>query len=580
MANKKILKSQFSGKKWNDYRVISLPIKDLWASVPKAETHKGKPFYSRLAEDIAQNGLHYPLLVVHATRRELIERMKTCEDTFCELPFDESKGNLNVRLYVIWGGSNRVRVAEELGFTHVDCVVVESFNRAVELQRTHRKPYTEKYYIPPRPASFQVSPSELTLENSPPSVSRDALWKNALPKLLEALKQPDAGVNDWINFGICKEALGDHLQAARAFIKAHELDPDKFSTFAYILRNLYLARDFDLLVDYLTYCKHFSPKFTAAFSKEPFFAELFAHEPFKTLADPKQTLPPAEADDPVNEASAEAQEGNNGVMDEAALSVLEEAVKNDPENEEALFSYGLGLKSMERYAEAAETFLKVQGINPRNEAVYSMVFLCLFRSENRDMLLNFANYCVGVSPELIINFSEDPIYSELFQQPEFKEVLDVCKEYRKAELGQQKISSDEVSTLAEGSRDLMQQYEELLKDESMLPILKGIVEKNPADEIAWFNYGTSLQSLERYEEAAEAFFKAQELNPANETVYLAIFDCLFHNRNFDQLLSFAQYCNEVSPSINASISRQSSFSKIFEQEEFKKLVDRSQCREI
>ena len=37
----------------------------------------------------------------------------------CELPFSEDD-DLNVRQYVVWGGSNRVRIAEELGYKLVD----------------------------------------------------------------------------------------------------------------------------------------------------------------------------------------------------------------------------------------------------------------------------------------------------------------------------------------------------------------------------------------------------------------------------------------------------------------------------
>jgi hypothetical protein len=51
------------------------------------------------------------------------------------------------QIYVVWGGSNRLVVAKELGYDKVDCVIIPDgdFKCAWGLQPLHRKDYTELY---------------------------------------------------------------------------------------------------------------------------------------------------------------------------------------------------------------------------------------------------------------------------------------------------------------------------------------------------------------------------------------------------------------------------------------------------
>lgn len=142
------LKCKYHGSTWNDANVVSLPVKDLWASVPKADRHKGKAFYTPVMKDIKENGLCFPLLVVEATHKQLMAEKKRYKDAILDLPFDENDTDLEEKIYVVWGGSNRVRIAEELGYDHVDCVILINgqFDKARGMQRLHRKPYQKKFY--------------------------------------------------------------------------------------------------------------------------------------------------------------------------------------------------------------------------------------------------------------------------------------------------------------------------------------------------------------------------------------------------------------------------------------------------
>jgi hypothetical protein len=144
----KILKSRYNDSTWNNINVIELKVSDLWASVPIAKKHRSKEFYEPIKEDIKKNGLHFPLIVVDATRNDILKQKKIYTNRLCALPFDPDKDDLTVRQYVVWGGSNRWNIANELGYDFVDCVIIENsdFDKARGMQKLHRKPYQGKYY--------------------------------------------------------------------------------------------------------------------------------------------------------------------------------------------------------------------------------------------------------------------------------------------------------------------------------------------------------------------------------------------------------------------------------------------------
>jgi|TARA_R110002153_G_scaffold2331_2_gene11398 hypothetical protein len=144
----KTLKSRYNGSEWNNIEVIQLKVSELWASVPAVKVHRGREFYEPIKEDIRKNGLHFPLIVVDATRNDLVAQKKKHKDNLCKLPFDQYKDDLTVRQYTVWGGSNRWNIANELGYKYVDCVIVHNgdFEAARVMQSLHRKPYQGKYY--------------------------------------------------------------------------------------------------------------------------------------------------------------------------------------------------------------------------------------------------------------------------------------------------------------------------------------------------------------------------------------------------------------------------------------------------
>jgi hypothetical protein len=155
MAKQKILLSRWHDKGYwthgkNAYKLEVLPIKKLWASVPIAKIHNGVKFYDTLKDDMKKNGMINPLLVVTSTQRELLIQKHIWKDRVKPLPFSERGQSgwqsLNKSQYVIWGGSNRVCVAEELGYTHIECCMMLGFKNARAHQKVHREPWNGVLY--------------------------------------------------------------------------------------------------------------------------------------------------------------------------------------------------------------------------------------------------------------------------------------------------------------------------------------------------------------------------------------------------------------------------------------------------
>ena len=127
---------------WEGYKVISLPIDNIFQSVPTAEIVNGKPFYQTIKDDIQTNGLHFPIMVVSVRYWQLLERYSLHRDTMLPPPSGFTNNEL---IHVVWGGSNRLAAARSLGYSHIDCVIMPNFDEAWSKQSLHRLPYKHLY---------------------------------------------------------------------------------------------------------------------------------------------------------------------------------------------------------------------------------------------------------------------------------------------------------------------------------------------------------------------------------------------------------------------------------------------------
>ena len=135
---------------WESYPVKSLPMHTLVRVCPTTTT-----FCQQVKERIEQDGLALPLLCADMALERLIEWYETYQKT------EEKHGMLSPNTYpktdrciVVFGGNTRLVIAKELGYTHIDCIVLDWENDSVEgeridymweLQRKQRREFPEMY---------------------------------------------------------------------------------------------------------------------------------------------------------------------------------------------------------------------------------------------------------------------------------------------------------------------------------------------------------------------------------------------------------------------------------------------------
>lgn len=128
----------------NKYPIEQLRVDEIWASVPKAIIHNGIDFYEPVKKSIIDSGMDWPIMVVNCARHELKGQKAKWGNKINDLPFWMAE-DLNIKMNVVWGGSNRLWVARELGYSHIDCAMMPSFESAHALQKTMRETHQQFY---------------------------------------------------------------------------------------------------------------------------------------------------------------------------------------------------------------------------------------------------------------------------------------------------------------------------------------------------------------------------------------------------------------------------------------------------
>jgi hypothetical protein len=145
---KKTLKCKFKDH-WKHFPIIELEIEKIWQSVPSVETLPGvsKPFKQNLINDIRRDGMHFPIMAVKSSHKDLLEVKAKYEEKLNALPFWHNDHNPQSKYqWGVWGGSQRLDVAKHLGYTHIDSAVIPSIPKAISLQKFMRKPFQTRYY--------------------------------------------------------------------------------------------------------------------------------------------------------------------------------------------------------------------------------------------------------------------------------------------------------------------------------------------------------------------------------------------------------------------------------------------------
>lgn len=109
-------------------------VEELWRPVGTIPT-----FVAEVKASIEDKGLANPIIVVRLPREDLIEcfRIDSRAVPNYRLPKIPDEPVINT----VWGGSNRLEAIKQLGYTHVDCVMLPDFQTAMQVQDQQRGSY-------------------------------------------------------------------------------------------------------------------------------------------------------------------------------------------------------------------------------------------------------------------------------------------------------------------------------------------------------------------------------------------------------------------------------------------------------
>jgi len=144
---KKILESQVIDD-WRGFPLITLLVDEIWQSVPSVEKLRNRPFKDPLKNDILENGMRFPIMVVHTSYKDLQDAKRRYRKKICELPSDRFWGSDDpnkTKIWSVWGGSQRLTFAREEGYTHIHCVIIPTIQESIPLQKHMRKAFPELY---------------------------------------------------------------------------------------------------------------------------------------------------------------------------------------------------------------------------------------------------------------------------------------------------------------------------------------------------------------------------------------------------------------------------------------------------
>lgn len=121
---------------WEGFDVVSVKISHIHDSSPATDSD----FCQELAKSIEAEGLTNPLILVPSSPKELHKVLNRLNGN---LDFPTNKATI----FALFGGSSRLKVLKELGYTYVDCILLpfNDFSQVQRLQRRQRISYSNLY---------------------------------------------------------------------------------------------------------------------------------------------------------------------------------------------------------------------------------------------------------------------------------------------------------------------------------------------------------------------------------------------------------------------------------------------------
>lgn len=136
--NNLISNIRYAGVTLDEFEVRSMPIDELYSPVRSVPS-----FVNEIKESIDLDGLINPVIVVRKPREDILADWARVQIDPIPPDFPDTPV-----VNVVWGGTNRLHAARELGYTHVDCVLMPDFALAFKVQASHRNSYVDARKFP------------------------------------------------------------------------------------------------------------------------------------------------------------------------------------------------------------------------------------------------------------------------------------------------------------------------------------------------------------------------------------------------------------------------------------------------
>ncbi len=99
----------------------------------------------------------------------------------------------------------------------------------------------------------------------------DKNWTEATRVIRQIIERNPEIDTSWFNYGVCLDEIGDHAEAAKAFLRAHELNVRDYGIHFRFLRSLYLCGDYSQFIEFADYiCCTFREEIPTLFESDAF----------------------------------------------------------------------------------------------------------------------------------------------------------------------------------------------------------------------------------------------------------------------------------------------------------------------
>lgn len=108
---------------------------------------------------------------------------------------------------------------------------------------------------------------------------------------------------------------------------------------------------------------------------------------------------------------------------EKALTLIETIIGMNPSVATSWFNKGVCLDGLHRYTEAAESFIKAQEIELYDVGIHYRIYRSLMLAQKFTLFCEFADYSIGLIPEIAITLKSDPEFDSFLNRNEMVAIL-------------------------------------------------------------------------------------------------------------------------------------------------------------